>query len=596
MKYGFTLVETLVSVAIFSIIATSAWVGLANLFSLNNDLRAKTTAVNLATEQIEIIRNLPYGDVGVENSIPAGVIPRTQTLNRDTYTFEITTTIRNIDHEFDGTIGGDPNDLSPADSKLAEVTVDCVTCSDEIDNITISTWVSPLALETSGNNGAIFVNVFDANGHALAGADIHIENNQTSTPVVIDDVTDNDGILRIIDATPGVGVYEISATKSGFSTERTYEIGTSSNPVPDKPHANVSSGEVTDISFSIDALSELDINTKDITCNNISNVDFHLTGSKTIGLNVFKYDEDHNTNSQGNRYLPTMEWDTYDLTITESGKDLIGANPSIPFVVNPGSIHEIDIILGNSDPNAVLISVIDGSNEQLLSDALISFQQGATTVTASTGSGYVEQQDWSGGSGQSDFSDETRYYSDDGDIDVSTQPGEIRLASIASTYEQNGWLESSTVDVGTTSNFLIFNWLPVDQPAETGSESVRFQIATNETLDSPVSWDFVGPDGTGSSYFTVPGQPIHSFHNDDRYLRYKAYLKTDDTNYTPNITNAWFSFASNCTPVGQAYISDLNGNQYDITVEKEGYETQIIEDQTFTEDWQTLIVTLTPDE
>lgn len=590
---GFTLIETLIGVVIFSIIALSAWVGLVKILDAVQVLRTKTTATNLATEQFEIIRNLPYVDVGVIGSIPDGLVPHEQYLERDGHQFKVITVIRNIDLPFDGTIGGDPNDLSPADNKLVELTIECNDCgSKDIASVTYTTHIAPLALESSGDNGALFISVFDGNGQPVAGANVHIENNLENPPIVIDDTTNNEGLLQIVDAPPGVEAYEISVSKSNYSSEQTYTTGAPSNPVPDKPHANVASGQVTEISFSIDELSDLEVNTRSIVCNGVSNVDFNLQSSKTVGQNVYKYDEDYFSNSSGYLVINNLEWDTYNFTLLESGLDLIGANPALPFDINPGTDHSIDLIFGNSDPNAVLFTLVDGSNEQLLSDAEILLEQGSFTATSTTGSGYLEQIDWSGSHGQENFVDETRYYSQDGDLETNSPAGEITLVEFAGNYQTNGWLESSTFDIGTTTNFLTLDWGPADQPQQAGPTPVQFQIATNETLEEPLVWDYVGPTGSASSYYTEPGQAIHSSHDGDRYLRYRFNLSTEDTNYTPNISDIRFTFATNCTPVGQAYFSDLNSSPYDITITKSGYETVILNDILFSQNWQAVTITL----
>jgi prepilin-type N-terminal cleavage/methylation domain-containing protein len=591
---GFTLIEVIVGVTIFSAIATSSWIGLSRIFQANQILRARTTAANLATEQIEIIRNLPYDDVGVPNAIPNGVIPREQNLTRDNYEFLVTTTIRNIDQPFDGTIGGTPNDTSPADNKLVEIEIACDSCPGNFRAVTYSTWVAPLSLESVGDNGALFINVFDANGQVLSGIDVHIENNQTSTPIIIDDVTNNNGILQIIDAYPGTGAYEITVSKDGYSSEQTYEIGGGTNPVPDKPHANVVSGQVTEISFAIDELATVNISAKNNICATQGSVDLNIRGEKTIGVNAYKYENNVTTSGSGTVTLDDVEWDTYTTTITETGLDLIGANPNVPFAVNPGGTQDVDLIVGASDPNAVLITVLDGSNDQLLSNAFITLDRPGLLLTATTGSGYLEQKDWSSGAGQEAFTDETRYLSDNGDIDTINPVGTLKLEELSGTYDAAGFLLSSTFDVGTTTNFLALEWLPNDQPAEVGSEPVQFQIASNETLDEPLSWSYKGPDGTGSTYYTIPGTAIHDTHDGDRYFRYRVFLETDDTAFTPNISRVWITFANDCTPVGQAYFGGLSNATYDVTISRDGYDTEIIEDVSFPEAWQTMVVTLNP--
>lgn len=590
---GFTLIETLVAVAIFSIIGLTAWFGLIKIFDMVGILRIKTIATNLATEQIEIIRNLPYDDVGVVNSIPKGVVPHVQMLERDQKTFEVTTIIRNIDHAFDGTIGGTPRDTSPADNKLVEISVACIGCK-PTEPVVLTTYIAPKALESAGNNGALFVEVFDANGQPVQGADVHIEYVGTTTPIIIDDVTNVEGLYQLVDAPPGVASYSVTVSKDGYSTERTYALGDPQNPVPNKLHANVASGQVTELSFAIDELSRLNVYSRTAACEPVPSVDFNLSGSKLIGQNVLKYDDDARTDALGYVQLDNIEWDTYVYTVLESSLDLIGANPNVPFDVAPGTTQSIDLMFANADPNAVLVTVIDGSNEQLLSGATVTFQQGITSRVAETGSGYQGQTDWSGGAGQVLYTNVSQYASQSGGLETANPVGELKLVLFGNTYTSSGWLESSTFDIGTTTNFLTLNWNPGDQPALAGSDAIRFQIATNETLDEPLLWEYVGPSGSSGTYYTVSGQPLASVHDGDRYIRYRVYLQTANTSVTPNLSDVRLSFATACTPVGQAYISNLNSSSYTVTITKAGYQTITLNNVVFNQNWQALQVTMNP--
>ncbi|MEY2641112.1 MAG: hypothetical protein RL150_505 [Candidatus Parcubacteria bacterium] len=591
---GLTLIETLVAVAVFSTIALTAWFGLIRIFEMQQVLRIKTVATNLATEQIEIVRNLPYDDVGVVNSIPNGVVPYQQQLERDGRQFLVTTIVRNVDQAFDGTIGGVPNDLSPADNKLVQITVSCYECAKDVEPVTVTTYVAPKALESTGNNGALFVEVFDANGQPVQGANVYIEYVGTTTPIIINDVTNDEGMYQLIDAPPGVESYAISVSKTGYSTERTYATGDPENPVPDKPHANVASGQVTEISFAIDKVSRINVFSRTRLCEPVPSVDFNLAGLKTIGTNVLKYDENHQTDTSGWVQINNIEWDTYTYSVLETGLDLIGANPNVPVGISPGATQAIDLIFANANPRAVLFTVRDGANEQLLSDATVTVTQGASVQTEITGSGYLAQSDWSGGGGQVQFSNNSQYSNQTGDIETANPVGELKLVSVGDTYRSDGWLESSIFDIGTTTNFLVLTWEPGDQPAQTGEHAIRFQVATNDVLQENQAWDFVGPTGSGDSYYTTSGQPIASVHDGDRYLKYRVYLETADTAYTPNVSDVRFSFSTACTPVGQAYFSGLNSSAYTVTITKTGYQTTTLNNVLFTQNWQAVAVTMNP--
>ena len=71
--------------------------------------RTRITATALANEQLEIIRNLPYSEVGTVGGLPHGLIPATQNLNRDGQDFIVHTIIRSLDDPFDGQVGSSTN-------------------------------------------------------------------------------------------------------------------------------------------------------------------------------------------------------------------------------------------------------------------------------------------------------------------------------------------------------------------------------------------------------------------------------------------------------------------------------------------------------
>ena len=153
---GFTLVEVIIGAAIFVVIAMSVYQAFVIVMDIIRASKEKITATALGNEQFEIIRNLPYADVGIINGLPAGKIPANQNLVRNNLDFIIKTTIRNIDDPFDGTIGGAQNDLSPADYKLVELGISCPTCH-RFPNLSLTTFISPKNLESASTNGALLL-------------------------------------------------------------------------------------------------------------------------------------------------------------------------------------------------------------------------------------------------------------------------------------------------------------------------------------------------------------------------------------------------------------------------------------------------------
>lgn len=568
-RRAFTLVEVLVGAAVFSVVAIAAYNAYIGLFQLINASQNKIMALNLANEQFEIARNMPYADVGIIGGIPKGKLAHIQTVSRGGVAFTVTTTVRNLDLPFDGTIGGTPNDLSPADNRLVDITVSCDTCRN-FRPVSLTGQVAPKNLETASSNGALFIRVFDANGQPVQGASVHVVNVATTTTIVIDDVTDANGMLQLVDVPPGANAYRIEVTKDGYSTDRTYSTNDPSNPSPLKPDATVLLQQVTQVSFAIDRLSTVIIDSVGPTCSSIPNFGFALVGSKLIGANTPKFSQNMTTDGSGSLILSNnMEWDTYTVIPTGTIYDVAGLNPLNPTTVNAGAEQHMQLIAVPRQERSVLVTVKDSATQLPISGATVTLSGMTYSNTKTTGKGFINQTDWSGGGGQATSSDVTRYWNDDGHIDTSV-PGIISLHATFGEYDQTGMLESSTFDTGSVSNFYTLTWSPVDQPVSAGNESVRFHIAT-ATTTSPSAWNFVGPDGTASSYYTIPDAPISLIHNGDRYLRYRAYLSSISTTSTPTLTDAAFTFTSSCTPPGQVLFSGLASGSYHVRVTKEGY-------------------------
>ena len=579
---AFTLIETLVGVAVFLVIATATYQAYISLFTFISLNQYKVLALNLANEQFEIIRNLSYLNVGIPSGIPKGLIPHIQTINRGGISFTVTTTIRNIDLPNDGTIGGNPNDISPADNKFVNIEIDCSTCKN-FKPLNISTTVAPKNLETASSNGALLIKVFDANGVPVSNASVHIANNLVSPSIIIDDVTDNDGLLQIVDVPPGVESYEITVTKSGYSTDKTYATGAIGNPNPTKAHATVLIQQLTQISFSIDKLSSISFTSVTPSCVAINNFDFSLTGSRLIGENVPKYFSNKVTDGAGKLTLNNMEWDYYSVAGIDTVNDIVGVNPLNSINLNPDSNQNVLIITEAKNPKSLLVTIKDGSTQLPITDATVTISKDDYSSIKITGRGFMNQTDWSG----------SLYTYNDGNIETENPSGDLQLLNVFGNYNSNGILESTTIDTGSISNFYNFVWSPTDQPVLAGINSVKFQIATNEIINATTTWEYRGPDGATTTYYTSTNSPIDSIHNGDRYLRYKLFLHTEDSTVTPNISDVSFTVTSSCTPPGQVIFSGLSSGTYHINVQKTGYNTVEI-DKDISSDWQEQEIILSP--
>jgi len=118
-------------------------------------------------------------------------------------------------------------------------------------------------------------------------------------------------------------------------------------------------------------------------------------------------------------------------------------------------------------------------------------------------------------------------------IDVGGGNGTVVLAvqfedNNFDLYYESGTLESSSHDCGHPADFDNISWDSQTPP----STELKFQIATNNDNST---WNFIGPDGSPMTYYETSGTNIWSGHDGNRYIKYKAYLRTTDPYQTPEL-------------------------------------------------------------
>ncbi len=570
-----TLVEIVVGVAIAGILLAGILGAFSVLARSVKAAREKTILSALASNYLETVRNLPYSSIGTAFGNPTGSLPDASnpvTTSIEGTTYRIYYEVTYIDDPADGTIlaGTDvaPNDYKQIKMSVRNMTTDVITY--------FLTNVSPKGLEGLSNAGALFVKVFNATGQPVANANVHIENLGLTPDIVLDRQTDASGNWIEVGLPASVNGYHIVVTKTGYSSDQTYPLS-GGNPNPIKPDATISNGVVTQVSFAIDLVSTLNIKTLDQACKNVSNVNVNVKGAKLIGTspNVLKYDNSFSSVA-GLIALTNLEWDTYTPTLLTGQSWIVaGTSPIQQINVLPGTTQNFTIILGTSSTaNSLLVIVKDAATGAALEGATVHLQKGGSTPQdyyGTTGGSDWVQSSWVGGGGQATFTDNTKYFADDGNIDINSAPTGVRLNKISGRYVLSGQLESSTFDTGAASDFTTLTWEPTSQSANT---TLKFQIASNS---DGTTWSYKGPDGTSSTYYTVSGTSISSVHDNDRYVRYKVFLSTTDDKITPVLTSLTLNYVSGCYTPGQALFPDLTaGNNYDLDVTLAGYQVNTI--------------------
>ena len=156
---GQSLIGILVSLAIFSILSQAIFTVVSTSLNLVSFNRSRITARHLAQEKIELIRNLPYNDVGTVSGIPAGPLLQEENIVRNKLSYTVKTTIIYIDDSFDNTA---PNDLLATDYKRARVEVSWQGLAGSRNNpVVILSDIAPKGIETTTGGGTLSIVVFN---------------------------------------------------------------------------------------------------------------------------------------------------------------------------------------------------------------------------------------------------------------------------------------------------------------------------------------------------------------------------------------------------------------------------------------------------
>lgn len=259
---GMTLIDTVVGTALLLVIFLGVFAAfqLSVDVVLNNKARAGATA--LANERMEYIRSLTYSQIGTVGGIPAGVIPQFETITLNGIPYTRRTFIQYADDPGDGLGAADTNGIT-ADYKALRSDVYWTARTGE-RHITVLSRMSPTGdgIETTVPGGTLTLNVVNALLQPVSGALIHIVNSGTTPASLAIDFTtytNISGMASFIGATT-TGAYQITVTKSGYSSDQTYDA-TAQNTNPDPGHVIVFPNQTSTKVFGIDLLAQKTINT-----------------------------------------------------------------------------------------------------------------------------------------------------------------------------------------------------------------------------------------------------------------------------------------------------------------------------------------------
>jgi len=269
---AFTLIEVLVATFLISIIFVGIFGGFRLAIKVVAQSKAKMSAVYLANERIEELRNLSFNDIQTSESV---II-----LNGVSY--NIQTLIEDFDDCADGTIEGfdcsgtivSP-DIAPNDYKKIKVRI---SWSDFWGGETIlSANIAAKGLETGEGKGALRISLSDSYGNPVEiitgdqlppcpNDTLRIINEGTAFDQCYGTDLQNLGKrLLILNTSELANNYKLLVQKQGYGNSQTFKIGEEYNgsiiATPLRKNPTINEGELYPITFIIDETSDLMVNT-----------------------------------------------------------------------------------------------------------------------------------------------------------------------------------------------------------------------------------------------------------------------------------------------------------------------------------------------
>lgn len=387
--------EVVAAIFIFSIITVTIYssfgVGLRSLAQS----RHRIAATALANEKMEIIRNLPYSQIGTLGGVPSGSLPQEETVWRSNQKFEVQTNIVYIDDSLDGTEGGSPDDEIPVDYKEARVDVSWGSGGAGSSVVIVSRFVSD-GVETDSGGGTLRLNVIDSTGQGVSGVSTHIVNSSTDPAVDISTETDTSGSILLPGMPEADRTYEISVSKNEYESVSTLPPYPTTSYAPADVHGSVVEAALNSKVIILDKLGIINISTQDLNGVAVPNMNFNLEGGRILGLtmtspkeSVFGYDEDLSTDGAGIISLNNMSPGNYSISFTGPGYTLIGTEaPLFPFYLYPAQNLSIVLLVANNSVNSLIVTVVNSLSDDPVNGASVRLYNNSLSFdrTLTTGS------------------------------------------------------------------------------------------------------------------------------------------------------------------------------------------------------------------
>jgi type II secretory pathway pseudopilin PulG len=383
-KSGFTLIEMLFFLFIFVTVSLTFYKTLTVGTQVMLESKNRLSALALANQKMEIVRNLQYDDVGTTSGIPTGTLFASEDVTASSRTFHVNTFVQYMDDPLDGSY---PDDPIPNDYKRVKIAISWKSFSGTDREVSVISRFVPPGLEVSSGDGILSINVIDGTGAGVPQADVQIVNNSVSPHINISQETSDNGNLMFPGASESIQKYAITVSKSGYESVTTIDPASVSYSHTDV-HASVVKGLLNTKSITIDLLADLTIKSVDQLGAAIPDVSFHLEGGRNLGTDtsvvpaetVYLVNSDETTDSSGEKKMLEQGPGQFFITNIESvsGYALVGVSPitlfdsTIPSYkasLLPGEEKSVEIKFAKEDEPGLIVQVKNDSDSALINGA-----------------------------------------------------------------------------------------------------------------------------------------------------------------------------------------------------------------------------------
>lgn len=385
-KLGFTLIEMMVFLFIFTTVSVTFYKLFVTGMQAMGNVRQRLSAVALANEKMEVIRNLDYEKIGTVGGIVDGELQQNETVVRDSKPLFVDIDVISVDDPFDGEfILG--TDASPNDCKQVRVSVSWEQGNPSKEVVLVSTIVPP-GIESIYTGGILSLHVIDNSGQGIPNAVVTIRNDAIEPAVDTTMTTNEYGDLFLSQVVPADQSYNISVSKNGYFPVRTYAPYPISPINPVDTDATVVASVINQKTLITDAYSVINLHTKTPLGEPVANISFSLTGGKQIGNtvvvspdtpeSVWAYDENSlNSGTTGMVTLSEMSSGPYFFTYGTSSENSLYEflqmdltnNSSSSFSVSPGATLNETAIVADKNLDSLWLTIVDAVDKTPIADS-----------------------------------------------------------------------------------------------------------------------------------------------------------------------------------------------------------------------------------